>query len=230
MKRILLVISLVACFAMASNAQSSPFRLGCKVGPSIDWASAGSQVTDGKGAKLGFGAGLVVDYHFNDYFAVTSGLNFNYLNMAYRFQDYRGVEDFLVDAMVMVDRHVHTAYFEIPLMARAEMEVSAPWLAYVEAGLGFGLNFSAKAKDTYDFYWINYEDDKYADYSYQYRLLQASLCVALGAEYEINPKFSLFAQLSFSHSFSNAFTSLMQKQTGSIIRQNYIGLEIGFMH
>ena len=65
---------------------------------------------------------------------------------------------------------------------------------------------------------------------YQYRLLQASLCVALGAEYEINPKFSLFAQLSFEHAFSNAFTSLMKKQTGSVVRHNYIGLEVGFMH
>lgn len=231
MKRILLIISLVACFAMASHAQGRPVRLGLKVGPGIDWASSGSTVTNGKnGAKLGFGMGFVVDYHFNDYFAVTSGLNFHFLNMAYQFQDYRGVEDFLVDALVMVDRHAHVAYFEIPLMARAQMEIVDSWIGYVEAGVGLGLNSSAKAKDMYDFYWISYADDKYTNYSYQYRLLQASLCVALGAEYEINPKFSLFAQLSIGHSFSNAFTSLMQKQTGSIIRQNYLGLEVGIMH
>ena len=221
----------MACFAMESNAQNSPFRLGCKVGPSIDWASSGSAVTSGKhGARPGFGLGFVVDYHFNDNFAVTSGLNFHYLNMAYQFQDCRRVEDFLVDALVMVDRHAHTTYFEIPLMARAEMEVVDSWIGYVEAGVGLGLNSSTKAKDSYDFHWINYEDNWFTDYSYQYRLLQASLCVALGAEYEINPKFSLFAQLSFEHAFSNAFTSLMKKQTGSVVRHNYIGLEVGFMH
>ena len=231
MKKTLLIISLVACFAMASHAQDRPLRLGLKVGPNIGWASSGSTVTDGKkGARPGFGLGFVVDYHFTENIALTSGLNFNYLSMAYQFQDYREVEDFLVDALVMVDRRVRTSYFEIPLMVRAEMEVADSWSAYVEAGVGLGLNASAKAKDKYNFYWVDYADEKFANYSYQYRLLQATLCVALGAEYEINSNFSLFAQLSLDHSFSNAFTSLMQKQTGSIVRQNYIGLEIGFMH
>ena len=230
MKRILLIISLVACFAMASNAQNQPFRLGFKMGPSIDWASAGSTVVENHGAKLGFGAGFVVDYHFNDYFAVTSGLNFNDLRMGYRFMDSRGVEDFLEDALVMVDRRVRTTYFEVPLMARADVKIVDSWKAYVEAGVGLGVNSADKAKDEYSFCWIDYADESYVDYSYQYRILQASMCFALGAEYDINPKLSLFAQLSFCHSFSNAFTHLMQKQTGSIARQNFIGLEIGFMH
>ncbi len=43
-------------------------------------------------------------------------------------------------------------------------------------------------------------------------------------------RISAFAQLTFDHAFSNAFVRSLEKQTGSIIRNNYIGVEIGIMH
>jgi hypothetical protein len=52
----------------------------------------------------------------------------------------------------------------------------------------------------------------------------------LGAEYEINRNLSIFAQLTFDHAFSNAFVNVLEKQTGSILRNNYIGIEVGVMH
>ena len=53
-----------------------------------------------------------------------------------------------------------------------------------------------------------------------YLVLVSMLCIAGSA----------FAQLTFDHAFSNAFVRSLEKQTGSIIRNNYIGIEIGIMH
>jgi len=85
-------------------------------------------------------------------------------------------------------------------------------------------------KDEFAFYWVSYSGQTYEDYTHQYRLLQASMIFGLGAEYEINRKFSVFAQLTFDHSFSNAFVSSLEKQTKSIINNNFIGIEVGIMH
>jgi hypothetical protein len=51
----------------------------------------------------------------------------------------------------------------------------------------------------------------------------------VGAEYEINRTLSAFAQLTFDHSFSNAFVKSLEKQTGSILRNNFIGVEVGVL-
>jgi len=38
-----------------------------------------------------------------------------------------------------------------------------------------------------------------------------------------------FVQISFDHAFSNAFVRSLEKQTGSILRNNFIGVEAGIM-
>ena len=66
MKRIPLIISLVVLFALNGNAQIGDLRFGLKLGPSFDWASSGSVETGNEGVKLGFNAGLVLDYYLTD--------------------------------------------------------------------------------------------------------------------------------------------------------------------
>ena len=110
------------------------------------------------------------------------------------------------------------------------MDVMGSLKAYMEAGVGLGFNSRDRAKDTYDFYWESVSSKDYEDCTSQYRLLQASIIFGLGAELEINSKFSAFAQLTFDHSFSNAFVNSLEKQTGSVIRNNFLGIEVGIMH
>ena len=230
MKKIFLIISLLAFFTIESNAQIRPIKFGFKMGPSLDWASSGSTATSNEGVKLGYGAGLVIDCYFTNNVALSSGLDYNFLRMKYQFTDNRMADNFLEMGLIPVNRHVRSTYFEIPLKGKVKMEVVDSWDAYVEAGLGLGLNYSDMAKDEYDFHWAHYADPEYADYSYQYRLLQASLCFGLGTQFEINPKLSLFAQLTLHHSLSNTFTHQMQKETGSILNANFVGIEVGFLH
>ena len=52
----------------------------------------------------------------------------------------------------------------------------------------------------------------------------------LGGEYEINPKLSVFVQLSYHHTLSNAFTRALAVKTGSRLYNNFIGIEVGIMH
>ena len=230
MKKTLLIISLVTVCALHVNAQPNGFRMGVKLGPTIDWASPGSAVVKGEGVGLGFGMGLVFDQYLSDYFAVSSGVNFNLLRMKYSFMDRRLVGDFLEEANMTVSRRMKAANIEIPLMAKFKMDVLDSFAAYVEAGGGVSFNCKDFARDDYSFYWVSSEGQNFADCTNQYRVLQFSMIFGLGGEYQINQNLTTFAQLTFDHAFSNALISSLEKQTGSILRNNYIGIEVGVMY
>ena len=230
MRRILLIISLVSAFIVGADAQTGNVRLGFKLGPTIDWASSGSTAATNEGIGLGGNLGLVCDYYFTDNVAVSSGVNFNLLRLKYTFIDYRRAEDFLEEANISVSRRLNATNIEIPLKAKLRFEVIDSFMAYAEAGAGLSLNCKDYGKDSYTFYWSSFEGESYVDCTNQYRPLQLSMVFGLGAEYEINRNLSVFAQLTFDHAFSNAFVSSLEKQTGSILRNNYIGIEVGVMH
>ena len=230
MKRILLIISMVSVFFMGANAQTRNVRIGLKLGPTVDWASSGSTATSNEGIRLGGNLGLVYDYYFTSNVAVSSGVNLNFLRLKYAFVDHRRVEDFLEETNVSVSRRLNATNIEVPLKIKFRFDVMDSFKAYAEAGAGLSLNCKDYGRDSYSFYWVSSEGDAYVDCTNQYRPLQLSMIFGLGTEYEINRNLSAFAQLTFDHAFSNAFVNSLEKQTGSILRNNYVGIEIGLMH
>jgi opacity protein-like surface antigen len=230
MRKTLLIISLVAAITLGANAQTIDSRVGVKLGPTLDWASVGSTAVSSDGVRLGANFGLVYDYYFTNNFAVSSGVNLKLFRLKYTFTDRRRVEDFLEDANVRVSRRLSATNIEIPLMVKGRYDVADLFFLYAEAGAGLSFNLKDYGKDQYSFYWVDYQAQDYEDCTNQYRPLQFSMIVGLGAEYQINRNLSVFAQLTFDHSFSNAFVRTLEKQTGSIVRNNFIGLEFGVMY
>ena len=229
MRKTLLIFSLLTLFGVSANAQTNMSKFGLKLGPTFDWANSGSTTAKYEGIRIGCNLGLVYDCYLSDNIAVSSGVNFNLLRMKYSFTDIREVEDFLEETNVMVNRRLKAVNVEIPIKLKVKMNVVDSFNAYVEAGGGLSFNCKDFGKDDYSFSWVTYEDQSYVDYTDQYRPLQLSMIFGLGTEYEINRNLSAFAQLTFDHAFSNAFNSLLAKQTGSILRNNYVGIETGIM-
>lgn len=229
MRKLLLIISLVTMISLNANAQTNGARIGIKAGPAVNWASAGSIAAKGDGIGLGAGFGLVYDYYFSDQFAVSSGVNLNLIRMKYDFTDRRRAEDFLEETNMMVNRRLKAMNIEIPLMIKARMDVFDSFAAFVEAGGGLSFNCKDFGMDDYSFYWVSPQELSFEDCTNQYRMMQLSMVFGLGVEYEINRNLSTFVQLTFDHSFSNAFISSLEKQTGSILRYNIVGLEVGIL-
>ncbi len=230
MRKILLIISMLAAIAIGANAQTSSIRYGIKIGPTFDWVSSGSTAAENEGFRLGGSLGLVFDYYFTSNVAVSTGADLNFLRMKYSFTDRRRVEDFLEEANVLVSRRINATNIEIPLKAKISFDVAESFKAFAEAGVGLSFNCKDYGKDMYSFYWVTSEGEDYVDCTNQYRPLQFSMIFGLGTEYEINRDFSVFAQLTFDHAFSNAFVQSLEKYTGSILRNNYIGVEVGVMY
>lgn len=230
MKKVSLIISFVLLFALGGNAQSGSLRYGVKLGPSFGWASAGSVVTSNQGMRLGVNAGVVVDYGFTDHVWLSSGLNVNFLRMKYEFADMRLMEGFLQPTQVAVTRRVMSTNLEVPVKAKVRFGIVDAFMGYVEAGVGLGFNLKDVCKDVYEFYGVSFREDVYSNRTEQYRPVQLSLDFGVGAEYEVNSNWSLFAQLTFEHGMLNSFARNLAEKTGSIIRPNFIGVEVGLLH
>ena len=174
--------------------------------------------------------GCIIDHYYTQHIAFSSGVNFIQWRGHYQFTDLRHVDDFLEEVPLSVDRRVQATYFEVPLKFKVKAEVVEGWKAFAEAGVGLSLNWSDKTRDEYDFYWVSVSDKPFSEsYYYEYRWLQAALNFGVGAEYQINRKFGVFAQLSFNHALTNTFTKDMEQRTGSNLQTNFIGLEVGIM-
>lgn len=231
MKKIALIISLMALFSLNVNAQRKTTAFGLKLGPNLGWASAGSTTTSSDGVGVGFAFGGIVDHYFSKHIAASSGLNLNFLSMGYQFEDSRIPENYLEATKVSVNRRFKGTYLEVPIKLKVKIDIIDSWKAYAEGGVGLGFNLRAMGKDSYkDSFGTLYEDKSFSNYRDQYKIIQTALNFGLGAIFEVNSKFSLFAQLTFNHALSNSFNKAMEKQTGSIIRTNFIGLEIGIIN
>ena len=231
MKKLALIISLIAVFSLQGFAQKGSYSYGIKFGPTFDWASSGSTAANNKGMKMGFTFGGIIDHYFTRHVAFSSGLNFNCWRGYYQFTDKRYVPDFLEQVPLSIERRVRTTYLELPLKAKVKAEIIDGVKVFAEAGVGVSFNLSDLTKDKYDFYWISSADNNYTNsFFYEYRWFQTALNFGIGAEYEINSKFGIFAQLSFNHALTNTFSTNLEKLTGSNLQTNFIGVEVGIMH
>ncbi len=231
MKRMSLIISLVMLFALGGTAQNGNFRFGLKLlGPNFSWAGPCSKMTENHGARLGFGTGIIVDYHLTKVFIASTGVDFNFCRMKYDFTDYRIPAGFLVEEEVMVSRRLKSSNLEIPIKVRARFNVADSFGIFVEAGIGLGFNLKDYVKDEYKLQWVDYHSEFYEDYTNQYRAFQPSMLFGFGGDFEINRKLSVFIQLSYHHTLSNAFTKALAERTGSKLFNNFIGIELGIMH
>ncbi len=228
MKKIALIISMVALFSIGGYAQGGTHSFGLKFGPNISWGGSGSAATHSDHARMGFAVGGFIDSYITQHVAISTGLNLNLMSMDYTFDDYRTAADFLEEAKVPVSRRFKGSYVELPLKLKVKIGILDSWSAYAEGGVGLSFNFSDKGKDSYnDPFGQPHQDATYQDYGYQYRMFQTALNFGLGVMYEITNNLNVFAQITVNNALSNTFNKNMQLQTGSIIRTNFVGLEIG---
>ena len=237
MKKIALIISMVALISLQGFSQQKKVSFGLKIGPTFDWASSTSTESRNLGTRLGFTFGGIIEHNYTNHIALSTGLSYNYWRGYYQFTDSRIGPLFLEEAPVTVNRQIRASYFEVPLKLKVRIPIIDGWRVFAEAGVGFSINTKDLTKDSYpkegnelSTYWAPQPDEYYtAAYFYQYRWFQTALIAGLGAEFQINRKFSVFAQLSYNHALNNTFTRDIEELTKGNLHTNFIGIEIGAM-
>lgn len=217
MKKSLLIVGLLMAMTLTASAQYKGFSFGFKVGPSFDWTGSKTGAAINERTKTGFDVGLVAEYYFAENYAIVTGINVDFVNGQYKFDDMRNVSvDTINDFQLgTVDRKFKTTIYEIPLMLKLVTPElgNLPLRAYAQVGGAFGYTQRVKVMDTFTLGEIN--DTDYRATDGEYNPFHASLRIGAGAEYTLLETTRVFAGIYFSHDFLNSISR------GALVTSNY---------
>ena len=150
-KSYLLAVALLV-LSLSASAQYRGFSFGVKMGPAFDWAGSKTNTLQNEGTRMGFRWGVVADYYFAENYAITTGLNINYLRGHYSFQDmhnFSTVDTLTNYVLGNVDRLYKATTFEIPVALKMVTEEFGPFTFFAQVGGSVGYTRKALAKDTF---------------------------------------------------------------------------------
>ena len=244
MKKSLLIVGLLLAMSLTASAQYKGFSFGFKLGPSFDWTGSKTGAATNQGTGVGFDVGLVAEYYFAENYAIVTGVNVDFVNGHYKFDDMRNLSaiDTITDYQLgTVDRQFKTTIYEIPLMLKmVTPELGGlPLRAYAQVGAGFGyVPQKVKVKDVIG---DAATPSEWSITDGEYNPFRLSLKIGAGAQYALDESTRLFAGLYFSHDFLNNIAPGKyrnyyngDKEVGErgdklTVLQNRLGLEVGIL-
>ena len=176
MKKSLLIVGLLMAMSLTASAQYKGFSFGFKVGPSFDWTGSKTGAAINQRTKTGFDVGLVAEYYFAENYAIVTGVNVDFVNGQYKFDDKRNLSavDSITDYQLgSVDRKFKTTIYEIPLMLKLVTPElgNLPLRAYAQVGGAFGYTQRVKVMDSFSL--GDLKDDAYRATEKFYHLKKA---------------------------------------------------------
>lgn len=246
MKKSLLFVGLLMAMSLTASAQYKGFSFGFKVGPSFDWTGSKTGAAINQRTKTGFDVGLVAEYYFAENYAIVTGVNVDFVNGQYKFDDKRNVSvDTINDFQLgTVDRKFKTTIYEIPLMLKLVTPElgNLPLRAFTQVGGAFGYTQRVKVMDSFSLGGL--KDEAFRATDGEYNPFHASLRIGAGAEYTLLETTRVFAGIYFSHDFLNSISrgalvtsnyekyyagnkELGERDTKLNVLQNRIGIEMG---
>lgn len=202
-----LLLLILASLPVEVNAQN--LRFGLSLNPVISWLNIENEEIKRKGAKVNVGYGLLVDYHFTEQYALSSGLFFSPMggnfenNIA---QDTTGRIELLM------------SYVDIPINLKLKT-IEYGYLTYF-AQAGLTTAFSIRNRYTQPSENIT---NKRANEVV--KPFNVSLTIGGGIEYSLGELSRLFAGLYFH----NGFSDIVKDNDGQRISLNNMMIRTGIL-
>jgi opacity protein-like surface antigen len=185
--------------ASASGSQSN-LHFGLKLAPIISWTTAEIDGLENDGSSIGFAYGLMMDFHFTDNYAFSTGIELSHrsgksksdsLSFKYKFQ-----------------------YIDLPIA----LKLSTNQIGYMKYFGKFGFLPGINVKATVD------KDPGEKDFKIgsEINTFNMGLIVGAGAEYNISGQTSLMIELLYNNGFIDIW-----KESGEQLKTNYFGINLG---
>lgn len=226
----LLSITLLCCaifFCRPLSAQTpNPIKLGLKISPNLGWMSPTTK--DYSSGKISTGAtiGLISEFYFAERYAITTGLNFAFLNGNLKYSDSLRNTDTVFGQM---NRKIKIIYLEVPLMIKMSTKQFGDFSFYGQAGFTAGFRLSATAKDEF----VSTKGETFnekKDFSGGTTLMRVSASIGIGTEYHLDKSTRIILGLTYSNSLNNVLKG-QDFITKSDVKAwlNYLELNIGIL-
>lgn len=200
------------------------FRFGLKATPNISWFRTETRGYENNGISMGYSYGLIVDYDFAEYYAISTGLNILRTGGKLKY-------DWLHDGFPTTKQSTYRfRHLEVPVALKLRTSEIGYMTYYGLFGVGLAFRTSAVADDR-----INLPNDQYlrednVDITDETRFIRAGLHLGAGAEYNFGGRTSLLFGLTFHNGFSNVLNKEKYAvQNKPSANNNYLELTIGVL-
>ena len=209
MKRICL-ISVLAVMLLApvvAGAQiGKSIKLGLKIAPALSWINPSTEDYYSDGARMGISAGLITDFYFAEYYALSTGFNFMFPSGKLTFVGEDEINN-IVYSPVEIHRIYNFIYLEIPLMVKMKTKEFGAFSFYGQVGFGTGFRLKTTAKDEFDDLLGGHHTKEWV-YTTHTTLMREAILVGGGAEFRIDPTVHLFAGVNYSNTLHDVLTGV----------------------
>jgi hypothetical protein len=217
----------VVTFSQVKN----PVKLGLKVAPNLGWMNPGTKGYSSDGARFGGTIGFISDFYFAENYAISTGLNFQYINGSLNYSDSLQVIDNgrYVMQYGAITSVYKILYLEIPIMVKMSTKTFGKMSYFGQIGFGTGFRLNANKNDNFQ---PNAGEPQELNYEYNggTTLIRESVLIGIGTEYHLDESSRVIIGLSYSNSLNNVLTgqnySTNETEKGHL---NFVELNIGFI-
>jgi hypothetical protein len=205
-------------FALQVSAQDQTFRFGLKLSGNLAWIKPNSKNIENTGTGLGYSYGIMGDYHFQEFYALSTELLITQFSsgiehtdsLTYAGKGYRGVT-----------YDYNFQYLQIPVSLKfktkeigyitywAQFGLAPSFLMSAKADLGGNLPANIAGDNPTDVQVNDKESDKYHFENFDDKVFFARLPLIIGGgiEYRLAGNASLYAGVRVDNSFTNIFVA-----------------------
>ncbi len=227
----LLSITLLWCAIFSCGTLSAqiknPIKLGLKISPNLGWMNPTTKDYSSGKISVGGTIGFVSEFYFSERYAITTGLNFAFLNGNLKYADSLISKTDSVTGQM--SRKVKITYLEVPLMIKMSTKQFGDFSFYGQAGFTAGFRLSSTAKDEF----VSTKGETFNeknDFSGNTTLMRVSANIGIGTEYHLDTSTRIYLGITYSNSLNNVLKG-QNKITDSTVKAwlNYLELNIGIL-
>lgn len=219
-----------------SNAQEQRFRLGMKFSGNLSWISPVTSNIKRVGTSVGYSYGLMGDYNFQKYYALSSELLFTNIAGTIQHTDLLNYTDSVKGKSSFRDvkYEYKTQYVQLPVSIKFKTKEFGYWSYWVQFGMAPSFLTVAKANiigqslpfDETEGIRVNKkQNDKYQfdDFNDKVFLLRLPMIIGGGFEYSLAGNTSLYAGIRLDQNFADMFAA----DKSVIGKNNFVSLNLG---
>ena len=248
-KSIFLLTNSLLFLSLSQAADISGLKIGLKVAPQLTWGLTDNKNTSNPGTRINVGYGLMIDYYFSNYYALSTEVCINsygvnnvikkdrYDHVSYAGVDYPNTGDITMDYRLQ--------YMQVPILIRMRTEETNRISYFAEFGFGLGLLTRARADvsfqnitlknvkvsdpDQSDDYRIFYNSGtasapQYSVFNDNALEVRSSLIIGGGLHFALGNHSLIVAGLRYD----NAFSSFTEEDKW-FTKLNYVALNMGII-
>ena len=220
MKKVYVLLCLLALGSATAQAQDRTFRFGIKAAPNLGFLKPDTKELKNDGTRLGFTFGLMGDFMLggNENYALATGLFLNNVGGKTTFPS--GDQNLGTESKYQ--------YIELPITLKLKTN-EIGYMTYF-GQIGFGTAFNISAKSDFDMYdpvakkVTRVTDEDIMDHT---QLLKASLVLGAGMEFNFSGNTSAMVGVTYNNGFTNINKDIKAGDQELKAKLNYLELSLG---